>query len=139
MKSTILKEVSKIVIPFIQVFSIYIVFHGHLSPGGGFAGGVIFGASLILYRIVYGKEYSQKKLSYDRLMKLMCISLIFYGVLKGYSFISGGSHIELFSIPLGIPGRIMSGGYLLPLNIVVGIVVAMTTYLFFTLFYEGEV
>ncbi|MDK2799974.1 MAG: multicomponent Na+:H+ antiporter subunit [Clostridiales bacterium] len=139
MKNTILKEVSKIVIPFIQIFSIYIIFHGHLSPGGGFAGGTIFGASLILYRIVYGKGDAQKKISYKRLMHLMCISLIFYGVLKGYGFITGGSYIDLFEIPLGTPGRILSGGYILPLNIAVGIVVAMVMYLFFTLFYEGEV
>ncbi|WHH58775.1 MnhB domain-containing protein [Petroclostridium sp. X23] len=139
MRNIILKEVGKVVIPFIQVFALYVIFHGHLSPGGGFAGGTIFGASLIVYRIVYGKNKAQQKISYGKLMKYMCISLIFYGVLKGYSFITGGSHIEVFQVPLGTPGHILSAGYLLPLNIAVGIVVSMTMYLFFALFYEGEV
>ncbi|MGE4284028.1 MAG: MnhB domain-containing protein [Clostridia bacterium] len=139
MKNIILKEISKVIIPFIQIFAIYIIFHGHLSPGGGFSGGTILGASLILYHIVYGKDEAQKKISYKRLMSLMCISLLFYGVLKGYSFITGGSHIEVFTMPLGTPGRIFSAGYILPLNIAVGIVVSMTMYLLFTLFYEGEI
>jgi len=139
MKSVVLKEVSKIIVPFIQIFAIYVVFHGHLSPGGGFAGGTIFGASLILSRIVNDNDGDRGKISHTRLITLMCISLLFYGVLKGYSFISGGSHIELFQMPLGTPGRILSAGYLLPLNIAVGIVVSMTMYLFFSLFYEGEV
>lgn len=139
MKSTILNEIGKILIPFIQLFSIYVIFHGHLSPGGGFAGGTILGASLILYRIVYGKEKAQKKFTYRRLMTAMCGALMFYGILKGYSFITGGAHVHALQIPLGEPGRILSGGYLLPLNISVGIVVSITMYLFFNLFYEGEI
>ncbi|WZL73360.1 MnhB domain-containing protein [Clostridiaceae bacterium 35-E11] len=137
--NTILKEVTKIVIPFIQIFGLYIVFHGHLSPGGGFAGGTILGASLIIYRIVYGREQARKKLSHRRMMRAISGALIFYGVLKGYSFITGGSHLHVPQIPLGQPGRILSGGYLLPLNIAVGIIVAVTIYVFFTLFYEGEI
>lgn len=135
----ILKEVSKIIIPFIQIFGFYIIFHGHLSPGGGFAGGTILGASLIIYRIVYGKEQARSKLNDKRLMGSISGALIFYGVLKGYSFITGGGHLHLPQMPLGQPGRIVSGGYLLPLNIAVGIIVAVTIYVFFTLFYEGEI
>ncbi len=135
----ILNEVSKIIVPLTQIFSIYIIFHGHLSPGGGFAGGTILGASFILKDLAFeGKNPFDKNAGYIKLLKPMCIALIFYGVLKGYSFISGGSHLELFNIPLGTPGKILSGGMLLPLNIAVGMVVAMTMYLFFLLFYEGE-
>lgn len=139
MNNIILIEIAKVIIPFIQIFGIYIVFFGHLSPGGGFAGGTIIGASLILNRVIFGKEQTREKLSYSRLMKLICGSLIFYGVLKGYSFITGGAHVHAPQIPLGNPGDILSGGYLLPLNIAVGIVVAVTVYILFSLFYEGEI
>ncbi|RKD22232.1 MnhB domain-containing protein [Caminicella sporogenes] len=135
----VLIEVGKIIIPFIQIFGIYIIFFGHLSPGGGFAGGTIIGASLILYRIVFGSEKIKDKLNYINLMMLICGALIFYGILKGYSFISGGAHLNLPQIPIGTPGNILSGRYLLPLNISVGIVVAVTVYILFTLFYEGEI
>ncbi|QZY55287.1 MnhB domain-containing protein [Crassaminicella profunda] len=139
MHNTILKEISKIIIPFIQIFGIYVIFHGHLSPGGGFAGGTIIGTSFILYRIVFGKDEARKKFSYKRLMKFMCSALILYGILKGYSFITGGSNLHLPQLPLGKPGNILSGGYLLPLNIAVGMIVSVTVYFFFSLFYEGEI
>lgn len=139
MRDTILKEISKIVIPFIQIFGLYIISHGHLSPGGGFAGGTVIGASLILLRIVYGSEEVKQKLKYETLTKCICASIILYGVMKGYSFITGGSHIDLPQPPLGTPGNILSGGYLLPLNILVGTIVAITMYFFYTLFDEGEV
>jgi len=139
MNNIILIEIGKIIIPFIQIFGAYIVFFGHLSPGGGFAGGTIIGASLILDRIIFGKEKIREKLNYNRLMKMICGSLIFYGILKGYSFITGGAHLHAPQLPLGNPGDILSGGYLLPLNIAVGIVVAVTIYILFSLFYEGEI
>jgi multicomponent Na+:H+ antiporter subunit B len=139
MKDTILKEISKIVIPFIQIFGVYIIFHGHLSPGGGFAGGTVIGTSFILYRIVFGMKEAQKKLSYTKLMRIISISLIIYGVLKGYSFLIGGSHLHLPEPGIGIPGKVFSGKYLLPLNILVGTVVSITMYIFYALFSEGEV
>lgn len=137
--NVVLLEIGKIIIPFIQIFGIYVIFFGHLSPGGGFAGGTIIGASLILYRIIFGREKTKKKLNYRYLMTLICGSLIFYGAIKGYSFITGGAYIHAPKLPLGTPGNILSGGYILPLNIAVGIVVAITIYILFTLFYEGEI
>lgn len=139
MKDIILKEISKIVIPFIRIFGVYIIFNGHLSPGGGFAGGTIIGVSIILYRVVNGKEKSQQKLKYKYLMKVMCGSAILYGVLKGYSFISGGSDLNFPQPPLGQKGEILSGGFLLPLNLLVGSIVAISMYCLYCLFNEGDI
>lgn len=139
MNNIVLIEIGKIIIPLIQIFGVYIICFGHLSPGGGFAGGTIIGTSLILYRIIFGKEKAAQKLDFKRLMGLICGALIFYGTLKGYSFITGGAHIKAPGLPLGNPGDILSGGYLLPLNIAVGIIVAVTIYFLFCLFYEGEI
>jgi multicomponent Na+:H+ antiporter subunit B len=138
-KSTILKEVSKVLIPCIQIFGIYIIFYGHLSPGGGFAGGTIIGTSFILYRIIYGKKFTDEKLPYSRLITYLCGAIMFYGLLKGYSFITGGNHLDMPQPSLGTPGNILSGGFLLPLNILVGLIVAITIYFFFTLFDRGEI
>ncbi|MCT4586031.1 MAG: MnhB domain-containing protein [Peptostreptococcaceae bacterium] len=139
MNNKVLFEISKIVTPFIQVFGIYVIVNGHLSPGGGFAGGTVLGASFILYRIANGKEKASKKLSYENLMKLSSLSLLGYTLLKGYSFLDGGLHLHLPQIPKGTPGNILSAGSILPLNIFVGIVVAVTIYILFSLFSEGEI
>jgi len=49
----IIKNTSRLIIPFIQLFGLYVIAHGHYSPGGGFQGGVILGASFILFAISY--------------------------------------------------------------------------------------
>jgi multicomponent Na+:H+ antiporter subunit B len=139
MKDKILNVVVGNLIPFIQIFGIYVIFHGHLSPGGGFAGGTIMGVSFILYRIVFGKEFAQNKLKFSSLIKFVTIGIFTYGLMKGYIFISGGSDLHWPQPPLGNPGSILSGGFLLPLNIIVGTVVSVTMYFFYCLFEEGEI
>ncbi len=47
----IVKTTTRLIIPFIQLFGLYVIAHGHHSPGGGFQGGVILGSSLILYAL----------------------------------------------------------------------------------------
>ena len=47
----IIKTTTRLIIPFIQIFALYVIAHGHHSPGGGFQGGVILGAAVILYAI----------------------------------------------------------------------------------------
>ncbi|SET06738.1 multicomponent Na+:H+ antiporter subunit B [Natronincola peptidivorans] len=62
MDDLIVKTITRIIIPFIQVYGIYIVLHGHISPGGGFSGGAILGASLILYTLAFGYKDAAKKM-----------------------------------------------------------------------------
>ena len=50
---TIIRFVARQLVPFIQLFALYVVAHGHHSPGGGFQGGVILGASFILLAVSY--------------------------------------------------------------------------------------
>ncbi len=51
--------ISSIVAPFILLFGMYIIVHGHYSPGGGFQGGTMLAASVILLRLVLGSEIGQ--------------------------------------------------------------------------------
>ncbi len=139
MNNIILNQISKIVIPFIQVFGVYIILNGHILPGGGFAGGTVVASSLILLKIINKKDKKIYKLNYQTCIRVLSFSIVGYGLLKAYSIISGGSGLYLFDIPLGQPGRIISGGFLVPLNIFVGVIVAITVYIFFSLFYEGEI
>ena len=58
----ILRIGSKILIPFILLFALYVQFHGDYGPGGGFQAGVIFAAGFVLYALVYGLENVKKVL-----------------------------------------------------------------------------
>ncbi|UCG77614.1 MAG: DUF4040 domain-containing protein [Nitrospirota bacterium] len=61
-QSPIIQTVSRQMVPFIQLFALYVVAHGHHSPGGGFQGGVILGASFILVGLSYDLRSVLKKM-----------------------------------------------------------------------------
>ena len=134
----ILKSVVIITVPFILVYGVYVIFNGHLSPGGGFSGGTILGAGISLWAIAFGAEKVRKIFNFKTYTLSCFFALLFYALVKGYSFFMGASGRST-GIPLGIPGTILSAGLILPLNICVGIVVACTVYTLYALFSEGEV
>jgi multicomponent Na+:H+ antiporter subunit B len=127
-----------IISPFILIYGIYILFNGHLTPGGGFSGGAILGSAISLYAITFGAAKVRTIFSFKTLLLSIGIALLFYALVKGYAFIMGASELST-GIPLGTPGNLFSGGLILPLNISVGIVVASTVYGLYALFSEGEV
>lgn len=132
----ILQTVAKILVPPIVIFGIYVILGGHLGPGGGFSGGAIIGAGLILYLNAFGFEKTERFFRASTYKKLSFTALACYTFSKCYSFYTGANHIESV-IPLGTPGAILSSGLILILNICVGIVVAGTMYTFYVMFRKG--
>ncbi len=133
----ILQTVTKMLFPPIVIFGIYVILCGHLGPGGGFSGGAIIGAGLILYVAAFGFEKTEKFFT-GKTYKIMSVcALGCYALCKSYSFYTGANHIESI-IPLGTPGAILSSGLILILNICVGIVVAGTMYTFYVMFRKGD-
>lgn len=137
-RGDILKFAARPVFPIVVLYGIYVILNGHISPGGGFAGGTIIGAGLILYSASYGDENVRRILNYKSFTIVTVVCLLIYFFSKGYSFFTGGNHIESI-IPKGTPGNILSGGLILPLNICVGIVVACTMYGFYSYFTKGDI
>ena len=132
----ILQKAAKILVPVLFMFGIYVILNGHLSPGGGFSGGALIGAGLILYTSAFGFSKTERFFTMKTFRIVTCSALTFYCVAKSYSFYTGANHIESI-IPLGTPGAILSSGLILPLNICVGLVVACTMYAFYSLFRKG--
>jgi len=84
----IIKTSIRLMVPFIQLFGLYVIVHGHYSPGGGFQGGVILGASFILLALAYGIKTSQKYMS----IKVNAV----FGNLGAAIFIGTGALCALF-------------------------------------------
>jgi len=133
---SILQQVTFLLFPVIAIFGIYVILNGHLSPGGGCAGGAIVGAGLILYANAFGFEKLNRFFTEKTYKWISFCALSFYCLAKSYSFFTGANHIES-GIPLGNAGDILSSGLIFPLNICVGMVVACTMYAFYTLFRKG--
>lgn len=133
----ILSSLSKILFPLICMFGVYIILNGNISPGGGFSGGAVIGAGLILYLSAYGYKRIRRFFTFKTFKTVSCLALLCYTASKTFHFVTGANEIHV-PIPLGTPGTIFSGGLLLPLNIFVGLVVACTMYALYTLFRKGD-
>lgn len=132
----ILQGTAFVLCPIIFIFGIYVVLNGHISPGGGFSGGAIIGAGLILYVSAFGFKKTQQFFN-EHIYKIAKITaLCMYGIIGSYFYITGANGIENH-IPLGTPGSILSSGIILPINICVGLEVACTMYAFYALFRRG--
>ena len=133
----ILQSAARILTPLTLVFGLYIILNGHLSPGGGFSGGAVLGAGLILYQNAFGYQKIERFFTYRTFQFVSLFALLFYSLAKGYHFLTGANHLEN-GIPIGVAGRIFSAGLLLPLNMAVGCVVACTMYALYTMFRKGD-
>ena len=90
----ILKIVTKLLIPLILLFGLYVQFHGDFSAGGGFQAGVIFAAGFILYNIVFGLDVGQSILSSNTVKSLMAIGVILYTIVGFLGILLGGNFLE---------------------------------------------
>ena len=133
----ILQTAARILVPPIIIFGIYVILGGHLGPGGGFSGGAIIGAGLILYLNAFGFAKTERFFTAKTYKVMSICALGCYCLAKSYSFYTGANHIESV-IPLGTPGEILSSGLILILNVCVGIVVAGTMYTFYVMFRKGD-
>ncbi len=118
--TTIVKTITRIVIGFIFVYGCYIVLFGHLSPGGGFAGGAIIATSFILSRLAFGTTEKQEKNTtvvssiFESIGGIGFLSVALLGMLFGFYYFQN-------IISKGIPLRLASAGHILPANIAIGI------------------
>lgn len=136
-QNLILKYGAKLLVPFVILFGVYVILNGHISPGGGFSGGAIIGGGLMLYALAFGQEKIAKVINYRSFTITTGCALLTYAGCKAYSFYTGANHLG-GEIPKGIAGAILSGGFILPLNICVGIIVSFTMYGFYALFSRGD-
>ncbi len=135
---TIVQYVGMLLIPCIFVYGIYVLLNGQNGPGGGFSGGTVIGAGLIIFAATFGFTRADRIFSAKVIAWVSFSALSFYSFAKGYVFFTGANGLENH-IPKGIPGAILSGGLILPLDIAVGLVVACTMYGFYSLFRRGRI
>ncbi|MDY0338707.1 MAG: MnhB domain-containing protein [Acholeplasmataceae bacterium] len=140
MDDRIVKSITRLVIPFIQLYGIFIILHGHITPGGGFSGGTLIGTSLILYTLVFGLLPSKKKFSHRMSQIAESGGIVIYvGIGLIGLFLSGQFLTNLDAgFPIGEPGELFSAGMIPLLMITIGIKVASTMVSLFHLLIEGD-
>ena len=105
--SLIVRQASRFMVPFMQLFALYVIAHGHYSPGGGFQGGVILGASLILLAISFDLKFLLRQWSEKSLMLLVATGVFLYAAVGlACMFMGGGGNY----LDYGFLDSILPGG-----------------------------
>ncbi|EDP66234.1 Na+/H+ antiporter MnhB subunit-related protein [alpha proteobacterium BAL199] len=90
----VLRVVSKILIPFIILYGLYVQFHGDFSPGGGFQAGVIVAAAIILYALIFGIERARQVFKPEVLLVFAPLGVMIFA-LVGYAALAlGGNYLD---------------------------------------------
>ncbi len=100
----IINTTCRLLIPVIQLFAFYVVAHGHHSPGGGFQGGVIFGASFILLAIVFDLPAALRRRSEMRTLMVANTGLLIYAGIGLLCLVAGGNFLDYGNLDAILPG-----------------------------------
>lgn len=93
-ENIIVQTVCRILTPFLQVYALYVIAHGHYSPGGGFQGGCILGASYILMVIAYDINAVKRRMS-EKINTLYCsIGVFIYAGIGLLCLILGANYLD---------------------------------------------
>jgi multicomponent Na+:H+ antiporter subunit B len=140
-KDIIVKTLARLLAPFIVLYALYVVMHGHSSPGGGFQGGVILAASFVLLVISHGLELTKKRMSEKLAGVISSVGVLIYAgigllcLLLGGYYLDYGKLDELLSVT---PAKARSLG-ILAVEIGVALaVMAVMCVIFFSIYTGGD-
>ncbi len=106
--SLIVKTVTRLTVGLIVLFGIYIVLHGHLSPGGGFAGGVIIALAFVHFMLAFGKDAALSKISRNLASNLESLGALMFLAIALAGFLGGSFFLNILS--KGAPFKLFSAG-----------------------------
>jgi multicomponent Na+:H+ antiporter subunit B len=125
----IVKTIVRFVMGIIVIFGVYIVLYGHITPGGGFAGGVILASAYVVLTLAFGKDMSLSKMSnaaasiLDNTGALAFVVIGLLGYVGGYFFFN--------FLGKGLPFQLFSAGSVPLSNIAIGIKVTASLFAIF--------
>lgn len=93
-RKPILRVVSKLLIPTIMLFALYVQFHGDFGPGGGFQAGVIMAAAFILYALIFDVETARRAAPPWALRSLLATGVLLYAGVGVATLLMGGNYLD---------------------------------------------
>jgi len=130
--TVIVKTVSSWVKVLIFLFGIYIILFGHLTPGGGFAGGVILASSYVLLMLAFGRRFVEENLPSSLASKLDCLGAFLFAMIAVLGLVFGGTLFVNFLYQEYLPGTpfdLVSAGTIPLSNIAIGLKVGTSLFL----------
>ena len=128
----VVQTTCRIVLPPMQIFALYVVAHGHHSPGGGFQGGVLLGASFILYAIAYDVRTALRdRLSLKLCLALACVGVLIYAGTGMLCLLLGGNFLDYHILSRVLPVNGPAARSLGVLIVEVGVACTVSAVMFF--------
>ena len=91
---SILRVVSKLLIPYVLLFALYVQFHGDYGPGGGFQAGVIFASAFIVYGLVFGLQALRRTVPGVVLETVISLGILVYAGTGVLTMLCGGNFLD---------------------------------------------
>ena len=92
----VLRIVTKLLMPFMLLFALYVQFHGDFGPGGGFQAGVIAAAAIVFYAITFGLSAAQRLVPERLVERLLAAGVLLYAGVGLAGLALGGSYLDYF-------------------------------------------
>lgn len=121
----IVKTVTRVSVWLIILYGIYIILHGHLTPGGGFAGGVIIALAFLNLMLAYGRDFIKKWVNISFLHDIESSSAALFLAIGILGIAFSGYFLANFLSGYGTLYRLYSAGTIPILNIIIGAKVSM--------------
>jgi multicomponent Na+:H+ antiporter subunit B len=137
----IVKTLARLLVPFIVVYALYVVMHGHYSPGGGFQGGVILAAGFVLLGISHGLEKTRKRMSENVAGIFSSIGVFIYAGIGALCLILGGNYLDYAKLGKILRVTAAEARSLGILGVEIGValaVMAVMSTVFFAIYTVGE-
>jgi multicomponent Na+:H+ antiporter subunit B len=129
--SIIVKKTTQLISGMIFLYGIYVIAHGHLTPGGGFAGGVIIAGAFILITLAFGSDLFKLVKEEMGTTIVESMATIIVVLIGSAGFLFGSKVFFNNFLPKGVVGDLISAGDLPLYNIFVGMEVAASIFIIF--------
>ena len=120
----------RLIVPVIQIFAFYVLAHGHVSPGGGFQGGVVMGASFILVALAWDLEVALARFSAEKCILVAALGIVLYGGIGFLSMLQGGEFLDYAELEKVLPVSREMARYHAMLGVEIGVGFTVTAIMF---------
>ena len=120
----------RLIVPVIQIFAFYVLAHGHVSPGGGFQGGVVMGASFILVALAWDLEVALARFSAEKCLLVAALGIVLYGGIGFLSMLLGGEFLDYAELEKVLPVSREMARYHAMLGVEIGVGFTVTAIMF---------
>jgi multicomponent Na+:H+ antiporter subunit B len=138
-EDVIVRTIARVMVPFILLFALYILMHGHATPGGGFQAGVIIAADFVLLAIAFDMPELKRRTSQKIRLLAESFGPLNYAIIGTACILSGGYYLQYGKVPLPFSPSAVSAILISAVEIGIGItVMGMVAAMFLSMIGGGK-